>query len=72
MNGSNTTYNQGTGALDFKSTNNGSTIDLTLIGAYTPADFHAHHQANGSTLITYNDASELDSLRLSAGGARGE
>ena len=66
------TQGAGQGTLEIKDPNIGSTVDLTLIGTYTPADFHAHHQANGSTLITYTGASGLDSLQLSGGSARGE
>ena len=62
----------GQGTLDFKNTNSGSTIHLTLIGSYTPADFHATGPANGTTLITYHGTSGLNSLHLSAGGAHGE
>ena len=40
----------GTGTLGFK--NGASTFSLMLIGDYTSADFHAHTQANGSTVIT--------------------
>ncbi len=39
------------GTLGF--TNGASTLSLTLIGDYNPADFVHHTQANGSTLITY-------------------
>ena len=39
-----------------------STLRLTLIGNYNPADFVSHTQANGSTLITYHGVSGLNSL----------
>jgi hypothetical protein len=46
-----------------------STLSLTLIGDYKPADFVHHTQANGSTLITYKGVSGLDSLLPSVSGA---
>ena len=49
-----------------------STLRLTLIGNYNPADFVSHTQANGSTLITYHGVSGLDSLLPSARSARGD
>jgi hypothetical protein len=55
------------GTLGFK--NGPSTISLTLIGDYNPADFVHHTQANGSTLITYKVVSGLDSLLPSVSGA---
>ena len=48
------------GALGFA--NGASTISLTLIGNYNPADFVHHTLLNGSTVITYNGASGLASL----------
>ena len=48
------------GTLSFA--NGASTISLTLIGNYNPADFHAQTLANHSTVITYTGVSGLDSL----------
>ena len=45
------------GTLGFM--NGASTIGLTLVGDYNPADFVPHTQANGSTVITYNGVSLL-------------
>ena len=53
------------GTLGFM--NGASTLSLTLIGNYNPADFH-QTQANGSTLITYTGVG-LDSLLPSVSGA---
>jgi hypothetical protein len=42
------------GSLRFA--NGASTLSLTLLGNYNPADFVHQTQANGSTLITYTSA----------------
>ena len=55
------------GTLGFK--NGASTLSLTLLGDYTPADFVPQTQANGSTLITYKGVSGLDSLLPPVSGA---
>ena len=55
------------GTLGFK--NGASTISLTLIGDYNPADFVHQTQANGSTLITYTGVFGTDSLLPSVSGA---
>ena len=49
--------------------NGASTLSLTLIGDYNPADFVHQTRANGSTLITYTGVSGLDSLLPSVSGA---
>ena len=58
------------GALGFA--NGASTLSLTLIGDYNPADFVHQTQANGSTSITYTGhAGEFDIRReANAGSAR--
>jgi len=55
------------GTLTFA--NGASTLSLTLLGDYNPADFRHHTQADGSTLITYKGVSGLDSLLPSVSGA---
>src|SRR5208282_4974575 len=55
------------GALEFA--NGASTLRLTLLGDYNPADFVHQTQANGSTLITYNGVFGLDSLQRPVSGA---
>ncbi|HKI20195.1 MAG TPA: hypothetical protein VKA15_20060, partial [Isosphaeraceae bacterium] len=55
------------GTLGFM--NGASTISLTLIGDYNPADFVHHTLANGSTVITYKGVFGLDSLLPSVSGA---
>ena len=49
-----------------------TTLSLTLVGDYNPADFVHQTQANGSTLITYNGVSGLDTLLPFAGTHAGE
>ncbi len=58
------------GTLGFM--NGASTLNLTLLGNYNPADFEHQTGANGSTLITYNGVFGLHSLLPTAGSARGE
>jgi Protein of unknown function (DUF3383) len=55
------------GTLTFA--NGASTLSLTLLGDYIPADFVHQTQANGSTLITYTHNGGLDSLRPPVSGA---
>jgi hypothetical protein len=55
------------GTLGFK--NGASTISLTLIGDYIPADFVHKTQANGSTLLTYTGVFGSDSLLPTVSGA---
>jgi hypothetical protein len=57
------------GTLNFA--NGASALSLTLIGDYKPADFVHQTQANGSTLITYDGVSGLDSSRRPVSGAGG-
>ncbi len=60
------------GTLGFKDVSISSVISLTLAGDYNPADFVHQTQANGSTLITYNGVSGLDTLLPFAGTHFGE
>ena len=60
------------GTLGFKDVSSSSVISLTLAGDYNPADFVHQTQANGSTLITYNGVSGLDTLLPFAGTHAGE
>ena len=62
----------GQGTLGFKNVSSSSVISLTLAGDYNPADFVHQTQANGSTLITYNGVSGLDTLLPFAGTHAGE
>ncbi len=55
------------GTLGFMS--GATTLGLTLVGDYNPADFVRQTRANGSTLITYTGVSWLDSLLRPVSGA---
>ena len=46
-----------------------STLSLTLLGDYNPADFVHQTRANGSTLITYTSIAETHSLLSPVSGA---
>jgi hypothetical protein len=65
------TENAGGTQGDLGFMNGSSTISLTLLGDYNPADFHAHTLLNHSTVITYTGASGLDSLLTQAGSTHG-